>query len=135
MHIKSFEHLQQLHKDFQKKAANIPRKILVCLGPGCLAAGSERIYEVFAENISKSNIKGLTVEAVKKTGCHGLCAQGPLVSIEPDGLFYTKVQAKSVPEIIEKTLQNNETVSKLLYSAPDNGHKIERWKDDQNLHR
>lgn len=129
MRITSAEHLTQLQKEYQKEAAKFPRKILVCLGPGCLAAGSDRIYDAFLNHIAQRNIKGITVEAVKKTGCHGLCTQGPLVTIEPDGLFYTRVQAKGVPEIIEKTLEKNEVITKLLYSTPGKSQKIEKWAD------
>ncbi|MEW6014781.1 MAG: (2Fe-2S) ferredoxin domain-containing protein, partial [Candidatus Zixiibacteriota bacterium] len=83
MRIASAESLTRLQKEYQKDAARFPRKILVCLGPGCLAAGSDRIYDAVLDHIARKNIKDVTVEAIKKTGCHGLCTQGPLVTIEP----------------------------------------------------
>ncbi len=38
--------------------------------------------------------------------------------IEPDGLFYTKVKPKDVSEIIEKTLEKDEIIDRLLYTDP-----------------
>ena len=59
--------LKQL-RDFQKKLIaadnNLKKKIIVCQGPGCLAAGSERIGTEFETQLRKQKIKGVTVEAV-----------------------------------------------------------------------
>ena len=46
---------------------------------------------------------------------------GPLVSIEPDGILYTKVKAEDVDEIIEETLVNGRVVERLLYVEPSSG--------------
>jgi NADH-quinone oxidoreductase subunit F len=43
---------------------------------------------------------------------------GPLVSIVPDGILYTKVRAEDVPEIVERTLVSGEAVERLLYKDP-----------------
>ncbi len=129
MKIESAERLKRLRKECMAELDSLPRKILVCLGPGCLASGSEKILNEFRRVISEKKIEGITVESVKKTGCHGFCAQGPLVVIEPAGLFYTHVQVKNVAEIVDKTISGGEVISKLLYSAPDNGHKIENYHE------
>ncbi len=69
------------------------------------------------------------MEAVKETGCHGFCEQGPLVVIEPHGTFYTHVKPKDVAEIIEQTLANDRVIESLLYTNPVTGDKIERYPD------
>ncbi len=43
---------------------------------------------------------------------------GPLVTILPDGIFYTKVKPEDVSEIISGTLQQGEVVERLLYVDP-----------------
>ncbi len=129
MKIESAEQLSKFQKVCKAELESIPRKILVCLGPGCLANGSEKILDEFRKIISERNIEGVALESIKKTGCHGFCAQGPLVIMEPSGLFYTHVQIKDVAEIVEKSISGGEVISKLLYSAPDNGHKIEDYHE------
>ncbi len=129
MGIKNLQQLKNRQKDAQAAEKKHPRKIMVCCGPGCLASGSQKIVDSFQQTIKKRRIKNLTVEAVVETGCHGLCEQGPLVTIEPEGLFYAKVKAKNIDEIIDRTLKKNETVESLLYSEPNTGETKEKYED------
>jgi (2Fe-2S) ferredoxin len=41
---------------------------------------------------------------LSKSGCQGFCQMGPLVSVVPDGILYTKVRAEDVAEIVQQTL-------------------------------
>jgi NADH-quinone oxidoreductase subunit F len=72
--------------------------------------------------------KGLEVEVtlkpesdnlhLSKSGCQGFCQMGPLVTILPDNILYTKVSVTDVNEIIDITLQKGELVDRLLYVDP-----------------
>ena len=74
--------------------------VLVCGGTGCTSSGSQQIIKVLQEEIDKN---GLTEEvAVVQTGCHGLCAQGPIMLVYPEGTFYAMVKAEDVPEIVSE---------------------------------
>ena len=61
---------------------------------------------------------------IKTTGCHGFCSRGPLVIIQPQGIFYQKVAPKDCQELVETTLLKNESVERLLYEDPATGEKI-----------
>ncbi|WP_020611344.1 NADH-quinone oxidoreductase subunit NuoF [Sediminispirochaeta bajacaliforniensis] len=83
--------------------------IRVCAGGGCLASGSIEVMEAL-----ESNLKELAVDAsVKKTGCLGPCARGPVVMIEPEGLFYEGVHPEDCREICESLYKagKNDTVA------------------------
>jgi NADH-quinone oxidoreductase subunit F len=43
---------------------------------------------------------------------------GPLVTVIPDGILYTKVRAEDVTEIVEHTLVTGDVVDRLLYKDP-----------------
>jgi NADH-quinone oxidoreductase subunit F len=43
---------------------------------------------------------------------------GPLVSVVPDGILYTKVRKEDVAEIVQTTLAGNQVVERLLYKDP-----------------
>lgn len=126
------EDLKQL-RDFQKKliAADkeLIKKIIVCHGPGCLAAGAEKIGEEFEKQLKKMRIKGVTVESIKKTGCHGLCEKSPLVAIEPAGILYTRVKSRDVANIIEATIKKDELIEKLLYVDHKTNKTVAKYKD------
>ena len=61
---------------------------------------------------------------VKATGCNGFCAQGPIVVIEPENVFYARVGTDRVEEIMERTVLGDEILSDLLYVNPETGERI-----------
>ena len=100
--------------------------IRVCCGTGYLANGSALVAEEF-ERLAGENVR---VEcSVKRTGCNGFCENGPLVTIEPDNISYYRVKVKDVPEILEKTVMNGETVDRLLYKD-DQGHPVRSQQEN-----
>jgi len=131
MIVDSINKLAKWHKECEKKQKAIKRKIIVCLGPGCLAGGSDEIYEELKKLVARKKIKDLTVEGVKKCGCHGFCAAGPLVIIEPEGILYKKVKKSQIKDIVEKTLVKGEIIDRMLYVHKQNGtkHTYNDWHD------
>ncbi len=96
--------------------------IRVCGGPGCLAAGSREIYQAFLDFAERRDLDLDAALDVSHTGCHGLCECGPLVIIDPGGLFYEKVQPSDVPEIIERTVLGGKVIERLLHR--DRGQSV-----------
>ena len=87
--------------------------VLVCGGTGCTSSGSQAIIDAFESEIQKN---GLDKEvAVVRTGCHGLCALGPIVLIYPEGSFYSMVKPEDVSEIVAEHLLKGRVVTRLLY--------------------
>jgi len=96
--------------------------VTVCGGTGCHSFGSEGVSDAFKKEIKKSKLDG-KVE-VKVTGCHGFCEKGPLVVIKPKDIFYQKVKAEDVPEIVAETVVGGNIIDRLLYTDPDTGKKV-----------
>ncbi|MFH0748875.1 MAG: NADH-ubiquinone oxidoreductase-F iron-sulfur binding region domain-containing protein [Candidatus Bathyarchaeota archaeon] len=101
-------------------------ELLVCLGTGCESAKSSIIYQHLIEAIDKKKL-GDRVE-VKRIGCHGFCQQGPVIAVEPEGLFYCQVQESDVNEIVESHLIGGKPIERLFYNGPS-GEKIPHYKD------
>lgn len=86
--------------------------ILVCGVAGCASSGSVKIADAIEEQIK---INGLENDVkVIKTGCFGLCAEGPIMMICPEHVMYTKVTAEDVPEIFESHIKGGQVVKRLL---------------------
>ena len=94
----------------------------VCGGTGCQAYGCQKVVKAFQEEIKRLGL-GDSV-GVRTTGCHGFCERGPLVVIQPEGIFYQRVSVEDVPEIINETVVNKKIVERLLYKDPQTGQKI-----------
>ncbi len=102
------------------------RTIFVCHGTGCISSGSDAVYEALREEIAR---QGITDAELDFTGCHGFCEQGPNVVIEPEGIFYTHVQAEDAPEIVSSHLRDHRPVQRLFYHEPLTGKAIPRYSE------
>ena len=94
--------------------------ITLCGGTGCRVYGSEKVIDALRAEIDRSGIEA----DVLMTGCHGFCEQGPVMVIQPQGIFYRSVQLEDVPDIIHKTVARGEILEHLLYADPVSGEKI-----------
>jgi NADH:ubiquinone oxidoreductase subunit F (NADH-binding)/(2Fe-2S) ferredoxin/NAD-dependent dihydropyrimidine dehydrogenase PreA subunit len=101
--------------------------VLVCRGTGCVSSGSVDVMSALSRELEN---RGLEQQVnLERTGCHGLCALGPIVIVYPGGIFYCSVQADDVPELVEETLLNGRVVEKLLYQDPETGQTVPLYQD------
>lgn len=87
--------------------------VLVCGGTGCTSSGSQQIMETLKEEIKKAGLESEV--SVVQTGCHGLCALGPIMIVYPDASFYSMVKVEDIPEIVQEHLLKGRVVTRLLY--------------------
>lgn len=107
---------------------NRPR-IIVCHGTGCRANGSPKVAEALREAISAAKLEAAVIPQIKATGCHGFCSRGPLVIMEPSGIFYEMVKPGDAEEIVKSTLVEGKAVERLLYKDPKTDEPIAHHKD------
>ena len=124
MKLENRTQLTLLREQCQEKRNKETCKILVCGGTGCLAGGSDKIFDRFSELTAGMDHVEVRIGAeiahgehvgVKKSGCHGFCEMGPLVRIEPYNYLYLKVKLEDCEEIFEKTVLHGEPVTRLMY--------------------
>ena len=113
--------LEKWREDVRRRASRVTRCIRVCTGPGCMAKGAAKLYGLFKQAVEQSGAD-VAVEA-KCVGCHGLCACGPIVIIEPGEIFYQQVEEPDVAEIFRETVLGGRLVERLLYQDPVSGAK------------
>lgn len=121
MIISSREELKAVREVAVGALKSQTQRILICAGTGCLAGGSEQIYEKL--KAMAEEVEGVSVEfgpeiahvGVKKSGCHGFCEMGPLVRIEPSNYLYIKVKEEDCEEIFEETIKCGRPVERLMY--------------------
>ena len=102
----------RLDKDARPTETGGRMHIMVCGGTGCTSSNSMKIIagleELIRINRMQDDVK------VVKTGCFGLCAEGPIVMIYPDHIMYTLVQPEDVNEIFDSHVKNGKPVKRLL---------------------
>ena len=87
--------------------------VLVCGGTGCTSSGSQQIIQTLKDELKKNRLQNEV--AVVKTGCHGLCAEGPVMIVYPEAVFYSKVRPEDVEEIVSEHLLKGRIVERLVY--------------------
>ncbi len=93
-------------------------QLLICAGTGCVSNRSFKVRDALIEEIEK---QGLSEEVqVVATGCQGFCAQGPIMIVQPDGIFYQMLTVENIPLLIEEHLVKGRPVEKLMY-VPSKG--------------
>ncbi|OGO00976.1 MAG: hydrogenase [Chloroflexi bacterium RBG_13_52_12] len=102
------------------------RTVFVCRGTGCVSGGGDAVYEALKAEIAR---QGVTEAAIDFSGCHGFCQQGPNVVVEPDGIFYTHVDADDAIEIVGSHLNNGKPVERLFYRDPVSGKAVPQYAD------
>ncbi len=101
--------------------------VAVCSTTGCAASGAKAVLEAFQHEMASAGLdRTITLKA---TGCHGFCERGPIVVIYPQKVFYQRVKAEDVKEIIDTTLLKGQIVSRLLYTDPNTGEAITHEDD------
>ncbi len=106
-------------------------RIIVCEGTGCLAKGAADVRRAFIKELEKrgpgidldlaledpdevERRRETGVAAVTPSGCQGLCQQGPLVTVEPEGYLYVGVRPEDVPDIVQAVVEGTGPVVRLL---------------------
>jgi len=103
------EDLQELAEQEQQRQQQFKHRIFYCSAAGCVSCGSQAIRETLRKSLQQHH---LTAECeVIGTGCMGLCGEGPLVKIDPDGTLYQRVDEATAQRIVEEHLVQGKPVA------------------------
>ena len=108
--------------------------VLVCGGTGCTSNHSPAIAAEFEKLLEEKGLKNDV--ALIKTGCFGLCANGPVCVVYPEGAFYTGVKVDDVKEIVEEHLIKGRIVNRLLYvEKKESSHESIKALSETNFYK
>ena len=90
--------------------------LMLCGGTGCHASGSKSFHEALDAELKN---QGLEKEVrVIETGCNGFCALGPVMLVQPEGIFYQQLKADDAAELVESHFLKGRPVQRLMYRDP-----------------
>ena len=119
--------LNKLREEISESRKKRKTCITICGGTGCHAYGCLKVAQAFRDEIEKQGLQDLV--DVRTTGCHGFCERGPIVVIQPKGIFYQRIKLEDIKEVIAKTIIGKKIVDRLLYIEPKTKEKIVCEKD------
>ena len=101
--------------------------IFICAGTGCVA---NRSYEIKEELVREITRRGLNTEVrVAITGCNGYCERGPIIVVQPDGVFYQMVRKEDIGCIVEEHILKGKPVESLMYRPSPDAPPISKMMD------
>jgi sirohydrochlorin ferrochelatase/(2Fe-2S) ferredoxin len=88
------------------------RHVLVCVNRDCLDRGSLGVLNQLRARLREAGME----RAVRTTRvmCMGRCGEGPAVAVYPDGVWYRRVTADDVPELVSSHLVEDRPVGRLV---------------------
>jgi NADH-quinone oxidoreductase subunit F len=92
-----------------------------------VAAGSHEIKAALEKEIIKRKLQDEV--AIISTGCNGFCERGPIMVVQPDGIFYQRLKPKDIPLLVEEHLIKGRPVKNLLYIPPAEATPIPKMMD------
>ncbi len=102
-------------------------QLMLCGGTGCHATGSKPFQAALEQELVD---KGLSNEIkVIETGCNGFCAVGPVMLVQPEGIFYQKLTVKDVPELVEEHFLKGRPVKRLFFVESQSKETIPEMND------
>jgi (2Fe-2S) ferredoxin len=110
--MKNIDEFKKLRKKLMEETfkPEVPR-VRLCSGTACTATGTYKVMAAIEEEAGK---RGIEVDVVH-TGCQGLCQKGPVMKVEPQGIFYQKVKPEHARSILAYTVQGGLPYRQSLY--------------------
>jgi NADH:ubiquinone oxidoreductase subunit F (NADH-binding)/(2Fe-2S) ferredoxin/NAD-dependent dihydropyrimidine dehydrogenase PreA subunit len=123
----TLDNLDALAAAAQEARKSFTHQLMVCAGTGCVAAKSMPIRDFMRKELTR---RGLASRVrVVATGCRGFCAHGPICVVEPEGVFYERLEAKHVPALLDAQFEKGTYLDKFLYKDEATGKRIPLEKD------
>lgn len=99
------------------KMMDYHRHMLVCTGPRCTKEGeSEKLFTMLGEKFKTAGINEGALRVKRtRTHCVAVCKSGPILCIQPDGIWYYNVTEDNLDRIINEHLVGGTPVEDLIY--------------------
>lgn len=104
------------------KMGNYRRHLLLCVGPRCTENGeSQKLFDSLGAKFKAAGLDQGELR-VKRTRvhCFATCKSGPVLCVQPDGIWYYNVTEDNLDRIIQDHLVGGRPVEDLIYHrGPD----------------
>lgn len=99
------------------------RQVLVCMGPRCAQAGAWQIAQELRSEIASAGLNKTSPDRamLTKTACQHPCNLAPLVTIQPDNVWYGNLDALGAHRVVREHLLQGRVVSEFA-NYPGGAH-------------
>lgn len=125
MEVKRREDLLRIKEEYLDRQKSYKRQVLVCGGAGCISSNCGEVRDALVKAVE--NFRLSDEVQVMVTGCMGTCAMGPVILVEPEGIFYTKMTPDKVEQVVARHLLKDEICEEFTYFNEETGRYVPKW--------
>lgn len=125
--IQTQKDLDTIRDTFIEKQKRYQWSVLVCAGAGCISCDCVRVQSALIEALHDAGLQNEV--QVKMTGCMGNCDIGPVMLVQPGGVFYCKLKPQDMKTIVQRHLKDHEIVESLCPVDPKTGQHVAHLND------
>lgn len=116
------EDLDIIRDSYLERQGRYTWRVLICAGSGCISCDCVRVQSALLEALQEAGIQNDV--QVKMTGCMGICDLGPVMLVQPGGVFYCKLKPEDMVTIVQSHLLKQEIVESLCPKDPRTGKHV-----------
>ncbi len=93
------------------------RHLLLCTGPRCTTGESRTLWDRLGAALAAAELDNDPVGRVKRTqcSCFAVCKGGPILCVQPDGIWYAGVTPEVFARIVQEHLQEGRPVESHIF--------------------
>jgi NADH:ubiquinone oxidoreductase subunit F (NADH-binding)/(2Fe-2S) ferredoxin/NAD-dependent dihydropyrimidine dehydrogenase PreA subunit len=90
--------------------------VMICTCTNCISNNALDIRDALESEIERRELEDDVL--VVPTGASGLCVNGPILIVQPEGIFYQHLKTQDIPNLVEEHFLKGRPVKDLMYVPP-----------------
>lgn len=127
MEVREQEDLLRIKEEYLRQQQSYRRQVLVCGGASCISSNCGEVRDALIKAVDAYNLSHEVKVTV--TGCMGTCAMGPVILVEPEGIFYTKMNPEKAEQVVARHLLKDEICEEFTYFDEESGNYVPKMED------
>ncbi|MFC1650460.1 NADH-ubiquinone oxidoreductase-F iron-sulfur binding region domain-containing protein [Candidatus Latescibacterota bacterium] len=100
---------------------------MICTCTNCISNGALKIKDALELELKNQDLDN-DIQIVQ-TGASGLCVKGPILMVQPEGIFYQYLKEDNIPNLVEEHFLKGRPVKSLMYVPVGEETPIPRIRD------
>ena len=90
--------------------------VMLCCGKQCEQEEERSLLQYLKQRISEEELeRGEGAVRANRAGCLGVCQQGPIMVVHPDGVWYCNLNKGNIDRIIDEHFKQGKIVEELAF--------------------
>ncbi len=119
--------LQVVAKQEQDRLKGYKAMLMVCTGTGCVTTKAFDLLATLKDELASRKLDKDYLAV--GTGCNGFCGQGPVMVVQPEGVFYQLLKKEDMARVVEEHLLGGKPVEDFMFHDFKSGDPIPKMKD------